>query len=75
MLSNISKKCRDIVTYFHRSCKAAERLCKIQSRLNLTCHKLINDIQTRWNSTFFMFEWIIEQTEAIITTLCLLNKK
>ena len=52
VLSNVSKKCRDIVTYFHHSCKAAKRLREIQIRLGLTCHKLINDVQTRWNSTF-----------------------
>ena len=75
VLSDISKKCRDIVTYFHHSCKAAERLREIQTQLGLECHKLINDVQTQWNSTFFMFELIIEQNEAVTTTLCLLNKK
>ena len=60
VLSDISKKCQDIVSYFHCSCKATDRLREIQNCLGLTCHKLINDVQTQWNSTFFMFECIIE---------------
>ena len=39
-LSCIQKKCRDIVSYFHRSSKATERLNAIQTRLNLDKHKM-----------------------------------
>ena len=67
VLSDISKKCRDIVTYFHRSCKAAERLCEIQTRFGLECHKLINDVQTRWNSTFFMFDGLLSKMKLYYT--------
>lgn len=50
-LPDIQKKCRDIVSYFHRSCKASERLTSIQTRLHLDNHKLIQEVVTRWNST------------------------
>jgi len=56
------------LSYFHRSSKATERLNAIQTRLNLDKHKLMQDAQTRWNSTY-MFERIIEQNEAIAITL------
>ena len=46
----------------------------MQNRLHLDNHKLIQDIQTRWNSTYLMFERIIEQNEAITTALCLLSR-
>ena len=36
--------------------------------------KLIQDVVTRWNSTYLMFERIASQHEAITTTLCLLDK-
>ena len=45
----------------------------MQICLNCPNHKLTQDIVTRWNSTFYMFERIVEQNEAICTTLCMLN--
>lgn len=71
---SLQKKCQDIVSYFHKSSKATDKLTSIQNRLNIENHKLIQYVETRWNSTFYMFERIIEQHEAITTTLCLLNK-
>ena len=73
-LSEIQKKCRDIVSYFHRSSKATDKLVSIQNRLKIDNHKLIQDVETRWNSVFYIFERLIEQHEAVTTTLCLLNK-
>ncbi len=84
-LPDIQKKCRDIVSYFNRSCKASERLNSIQTRLNLANHKLIqiyNALLKSWKQVFssdkvgtlHMFERIVEQNEAITTTLCLLNR-
>ncbi len=73
-LSEIQKKCRDIVSYFHRSSKATDKLVSIQNRLKVENHKLIQDVETRWNSVFYMFERLIEQHEAVTTTLCLLDK-
>jgi hypothetical protein len=52
----LKKKCKDIVTFFHHSCKASDKLREIQRQLGLTDKKLIQDVETRWNSTFYMFE-------------------
>ncbi|XP_065900618.1 zinc finger BED domain-containing protein 4-like [Dysidea avara] len=68
------QRCKHIVTYFHRSTKATDKLTSIQSRLNIDNHKLIQEVETRWNSSFYMLERIIEQEEAARTTLCLLNR-
>ncbi|XP_011410530.1 PREDICTED: zinc finger BED domain-containing protein 4-like [Amphimedon queenslandica] len=45
-----------------------------QKRLNLPEHKLIQQVDTRWNSTYYMLERYLEQYEAIKTTLCLLDR-
>ena len=46
----------------------------IQSRLNLPEHKLIQHVDTRWNSIFYMLGRYMEQQEAVRTTLCLVDR-
>lgn len=74
-LSAIRKKVKNIVTYFHCSVKASDKLKEIQEQNKLPEQKLIQDIDTRWNSTYFMFARYIEQHDAITTVLCLLGRK
>lgn len=69
-VSELKLKCKEIVTYFHQSVKATEKLREIRRQQNLPEHKLIQDVDTRWNSTFYMFERITEQNNAITTALC-----
>ena len=45
-----------------------------QTRLNLPNHKLIQQVDMRWNSTYYMVQRYLEQHEAIKTTLCLLDR-
>lgn len=61
---------RSIVGHFRHSTKATECLQKIQASLNSESspfpqHRLIQDIRTRWNSTFYMLERLQEQKAAI----------
>ena len=51
-----------------------DRLHVNQNSLNLPNHKLIQQVDTRWNSVYYMLERYLEQHEAIRTTLCLLDK-
>ena len=74
MIVGIRKSCRDIVSYFHRSSLATDKLKSTQVQLNLDQHKLIQEVETRWNSSFYMFERLVEQHEAVTTALCLLGK-
>ena len=67
-------RCKNIVTYFHKSCKASDKLSSVQKRLNIDNHKLIQEMETRWNSSYYMLQKIVEQEEAIRTTLCLLGR-
>ncbi|XP_011409475.1 PREDICTED: zinc finger BED domain-containing protein 4-like [Amphimedon queenslandica] len=73
-LSSLIQSVKNIVSYFHRSTKASDKLKVIQARLNLPEHKLIQHVDTRWNSVFYMLRRYLEQDEAIRTTLCLLNR-
>ncbi len=73
-LAHLKKKCKDIVTFFHHSAKATDKLREIQKQLGIPEAKLMQEVETRWNSTFYMFKRIIEQQEAVTTTLCLQGK-
>ena len=64
----LQQQCKDIVSHFHRSVKSAEKLRDVQKQLKVPEHKLVQEVSTRWNSTYLMFERIVEQFEAITTT-------
>lgn len=57
--------CRQIVGHFKRSSLAYDRLKTIQERLQLTKHRFKQDVSTRWNSTLYMLEVILEQKMAL----------
>ena len=75
-VSRLQQKCKDIVTFFHRSSKATEKLLSLPSQTDTdTKHlKLKQDVETRWNSTFYMMQQIIQLNEVVTTALCLLGK-
>uniref|UniRef100_A0A3Q3QX58 HAT C-terminal dimerisation domain-containing protein n=1 Tax=Monopterus albus TaxID=43700 RepID=A0A3Q3QX58_MONAL len=73
-LLHIQQRCSAIVAFFHHSTRAAEKLKEVQNQLKFPEHKLIQSVETRWNSVFYMFERLLEQKEAVTTVLCLLGK-
>ena len=64
-LCDIIAVCRSIVGHFHQSSVASHNLKRIQNSLNVPEHKLKQDIVTRWNSTLYMFESVLEQKMAL----------
>jgi len=71
---HLLEKCRSIVSFFHHSTKATEKLKQIQNQLKVAEHKLIISVETRWNSAFYMLERLHEQIDPVTTALCLLGK-
>jgi len=64
-INDVLAICRNIVEHFHRSSVASHNLKRIQESLSIPQHKLKLDISTRWNSTLYMFQSILEQKMAL----------
>lgn len=56
---------RRIATHFNHSSLACDKLIKIQKELNTDQKKIIQDVQTRWNSTFYMLKRLNELKRCI----------
>lgn len=72
-ISRVLQRCRDAVSYFHRSGSATAKL-KHFSNHHLTTTKLKMEVSTRWNSTFFMLQSILELKNAMSDALCSLRR-
>jgi len=59
--------CRKVATHFSHSVLAKEKLeVNQQSIPDQACHAIIQDVQTRWNSTFYMLDRLLEQKKPLI---------
>lgn len=76
-ITDIKIKIQKIVEYFHRSTTAQLRFNTTQKQLNRDSPilKLKNDVVTRWNSTFHMFERILLLKESLTATIGIINAK
>ena len=71
-VSKLVARGRKVVQYFHKSSSAYQSLFDKQKILlpaSLHGHKLIIDVDTRWNSTLEMLQRLLEQTAAIHAVL------
>ena len=64
-VENVVKKTRRIVTHFKHSEQATRHLSDCQQSCDVPLHKLIQDVETRWNSTFLMLQRVAEQRKAL----------
>ena len=64
-VSDLLAICRQIVGHFKRSTVAYNKLNEIQRSLGLPEHHLKQDEPTRWNSSLYMLESIVEQKMAL----------
>ena len=67
-------RCRRLVSHFHHSAKSANLLWKKQVDLHQEQLHLIRDVQTRWNSSYYMVERIILMQQPLSATLYAIQK-
>lgn len=74
ILVPILEKCGAVVKFFHQSTKASDNLINVQTQQQLPEHRLVQAVDTRWNSVLYMLDRLYEQQQAVVTVLCLLGK-
>ena len=68
-VAKLLARIRRVVAFFHRSSTAAASLKQKQALLQVTQHKLIIDVPTRWNSAYDMVVRYLEQQAPIMAVL------
>lgn len=66
-------KALGLVTHYKHSNVALQALFKTQEQLCVSKNRLIQDEPTRWNTTFYMLQRLLEQKKAVIATNVELN--
>ncbi|XP_063931861.1 E3 SUMO-protein ligase ZBED1-like [Zophobas morio] len=74
LVDTVIIKVRNVVSYFKRSIIGKEKLMNFQKNNNMDPKKVIQDVSTRWNSTFYMLERFIELKDALRGTIALMDK-
>nr|XP_046263256.1 E3 SUMO-protein ligase ZBED1-like isoform X2 [Scatophagus argus] len=64
-LENIRNRARKIVAHFKSSTKAKEKLSSAQTNMGMPQKKLIQEVETRWNSTYDMLQRLYEEREPL----------
>ena len=55
---------RNILTHFNHSAVAVNKLKDLLEQFRLKAHKLIQDVSTRWNATYYILAQNIEQQNS-----------
>ncbi|XP_056442541.1 E3 SUMO-protein ligase ZBED1-like isoform X2 [Gadus chalcogrammus] len=72
-LEDIRTRARKVVTFFRTSTTAKEKLKEVQEQLNRPVMKLIQEVDTRWNSTFLMLQRLFQERQAVGAALAILT--
>lgn len=60
---------RSLITYFHSSEVATQKLKLKQEQMGTPQHKLSQDVPVRWNSSFYMIKRLLEQRWPVAAAL------
>nr|XP_023693884.1 zinc finger BED domain-containing protein 4-like [Paramormyrops kingsleyae]XP_023693892.1 zinc finger BED domain-containing protein 4-like [Paramormyrops kingsleyae]XP_023693900.1 zinc finger BED domain-containing protein 4-like [Paramormyrops kingsleyae]XP_023693908.1 zinc finger BED domain-containing protein 4-like [Paramormyrops kingsleyae] len=65
MVQNLLSIARKICERIHRSAKAKDKLAELQKLHQLPENQLVQDIPSKWKTSFYMLERLVEQKKAI----------
>lgn len=65
MVQNLLSIARKICERVHRSAKAKEKLAELQKVYQLPENQLVQDVPSKWKTSYFMLERLVEQKKAI----------
>ncbi|XP_033990656.1 zinc finger BED domain-containing protein 4-like [Trematomus bernacchii] len=73
VLSDIRAKSRKLVGFFRSSTLAKEKLVSVQRQMGRPTLKLLQEVETRWNSTYHMLQRLVDLREPVGAALASLN--
>ncbi|XP_067293402.1 E3 SUMO-protein ligase ZBED1-like [Pseudorasbora parva] len=73
VFADIRKRARRVVSFFRSSTKATENLILAQERMGRQPLKLLQEVDTRWNSTHDMLQRLIDLREPVGAALASLS--
>lgn len=65
MVQNLLSIARKICERIHRSAKAKDKLAELQKLHQLPENQLVQDIPSKWKTSFYMLDRLVEQKKAI----------
>ena len=70
-VTKLLAEARSLVTHFHHSCIATQNLMEKQKTIKPDANprKLIQDVPTRWNSSFYMLQRLVELKVSVSAVL------
>ncbi|XP_033998009.1 zinc finger BED domain-containing protein 1-like [Trematomus bernacchii] len=72
-LQDLRTRARKVVAFFKTSTTAKEKLREVQEQMNRPVLKLIQEVDTRWNSTYLMLQRLFKERQSVGAALATLK--